>query len=148
MTTNSFLDSERKSLEKLKKLQLPNYFKKVGYILFILSFIVLLTNQFIIEELIVTLIAKYGMLIGMLIYSVSKEKIEDELIVKLRSQSYTFAFIIGVIYTLIQPVVNYLFDFIIDDNKPNFENYGDFNILWFLLSIQLFYFEFQKRLFK
>jgi len=148
MTTKSFLDSERKSLEKLKKLQLPNYFKKIGYVLFILSFLVLITNQFIIQQLTITILAKYGLLTGMLIYSVSKEKIEDELVIKLRMQSYTFAFIIAVIYTLIQPIVNYLVDFIIDDNKPDFENYGDFNILWFLLSIQLFYFEFTKRLHK
>lgn len=148
MTTKSFLDNEIKSLSKLKKLQLPNYFKKIGYVLFILSFLVLVTNQFIIQQLTITIMAKYGLLTGMLIYSVSKEKIEDELIIKLRMQSYTFAFVIAVVYTLIQPIVNYFFDFIIDDNKPNFENYGDFNILWFLLSIQLFYFEFTKRLHK
>jgi len=63
-------------------------------------------------------------------------------------QSYTFAFLIVVIFTLLHPLMNFLVDFIIDDNKSNISDYGDFEILWLLLGSQLWFFEIQKRLHK
>ena len=43
----------------------------------------------------------------LLVISLSKEKIEDEFIDSLRSQSYRLAFIMAIVYSLVQPVVNY-----------------------------------------
>ena len=47
------------------------------------------------------------LLIGLLIISVSKEKIENEFIVSLRSQSYRLAFILAIVYSLVQPLANF-----------------------------------------
>jgi hypothetical protein len=135
-------------LNKLANHQIPNNFKKIGGIIFFSSFILLVGNQLFFEKLNLSIIAKYGLLIGMFLWSISKEKIEDELILKLRMQSYTFAFLIVVIFTLLHPLMSYLVDFVIDDNKSNISDYGDFEILWLLLGSQLWFFEIQKRLHK
>ena len=148
MEIKSFWDCERKSLREMSKYQIPNRFKKIGVGLAIFSFISLLINSFSINTLEFREIAKYGMLIGMLLISISKEKIEDELITKLRMQSYTFAFIIGVIYSLILPFIDYFFDVIFKTDEAIIKDMGDFQILWILLSVQIFYFEILKKLHK
>jgi hypothetical protein len=62
-------------------------------------------------------------------------------------QSYTFAFIAGVIITLLtNPLFNYIKNLILDKQQENFEGVGDWQVLWILLSLQVFYFEFLKRM--
>jgi len=140
MTLKSLMDNEHKRMEKLKNLQLPHSYKKIGFGIFILSFIAFLIVAFATDSLEAKLITKYGILMGLLITSISKEKIEDELIIELRMQSYTFAFVIGVIYSLGMPFIDYLFDFIFQNDKAIFKDMGDFQILWMLLFVQVFYF--------
>jgi uncharacterized oligopeptide transporter (OPT) family protein len=104
-------------------------------------------NKLSIENIDLKLTSKYGILIGLLLISISKEKIEDELIKSLRMQSYTFAFIAGVIITLLtNPIFNYIANLISEKQQGSFEGVGDWEILWILLSIQVFYFEFLKRM--
>jgi len=148
MTLKSVLECERKSLEKMKKYQLPNQFKKIGFSVLIISFVSLFINKFSISNSEFTLIAKYGILVGLLVVSISKEKIEDELVNNLRMQSYTFAFIIGVVITLANPFFSYIVDFFIKAKESSTNDVGDWQILWLLLSIQVFYFEFLKRMHK
>jgi hypothetical protein len=148
MTTNSFMDCERKNLDKLKKLQLPNHYKKLGIAIVLISLAALLLNKFIFEIEQLRPAAKYGMLIGMLLISISKEKIEDELAAQLRMQSYSFAFIAAVAYTLALPLIAFLIDWVIKTKEANVKDIGDFTILWMLLFIQVFYFEMLKRMHK
>ena len=89
--------------------------------------------------------AKYGILLGLLFISLSKEKIEDELMINLKMQSYTFAFVISVIITLTNPLFTYITSVLFEKQMNVFKGIGDWQVLWFLLSIQLFYFEFLKR---
>jgi hypothetical protein len=141
------MECERKSLEKMKRYQLPNRFKKIGIVIIVISLVAFFVNKFSIENIDVKLTAKYGILVGLLIVSISKEKIEDELITSLRMQSYTFAFIAGVIITLLtNPLFNYIANFISQRQQENFQDVGDWEILWILLSVQVFYFEFLKRM--
>lgn len=147
MDVKSFMECERKSLEKMKRYQLPNGFKKIGIGIIVVSLIAFFVNKFSIENIDLKLTAKYGILLGLLIVSISKEKIEDELITSLRMQSYTFAFIAGVILTLLtNPLFNYIANFISQKQQENFQEVGDWEILWILLSVQVFYFEFLKRM--
>ena len=148
MTVKSFLDCEREKMLKLNNLQLPHQFRKVGIILFVISIISLIIAALSVDSLLVKQIAKYGMLIALLIISISKEKIEDELSIKLRMQSYTFSFICGILYALVLPFVNYLFDFVLSAENPNIEGLGDFSILWILLTVQVLFFESLKRFHK
>lgn len=149
MDAKSFMECERKSLERMKRYQLPNSFKKVGIGIIILSLVAIIVNKLSIDNAELTLTAKYGILVGLLVISISKEKIEDELITSLRMQSYTFAFIAGVVITLLSnPLVNFIANLISDEQQQVFEGVGDWQILWMLLSIQVFYFEFLKRMSK
>jgi|TARA_B110000977_G_C10937733_1_gene439640 hypothetical protein len=147
MNVKSFMECERKSLEKMKRYQLPNRFKKIGIGIIIISLVTFFVNKFSIENIDLKLTAKYGILVGLLLVSISKEKIEDELMTSLRMQSYTFAFIAGVIITLLtNPLFNYIANIISQKQQENFQEVGDWEILWILLSVQVFYFEFLKRM--
>tara|TARA_R110000850_G_scaffold80862_1_gene173625 strand:- start:177518 stop:177967 length:450 start_codon:yes stop_codon:yes gene_type:complete len=147
MNVKSFMECERKSLEKMKRYQLPNRFKKIGIGIVIISLVTFFVNKFSIENIDLKLTAKYGILVGLLLVSISKEKIEDELVTSLRMQSYTFAFIAGVIITLLMnPLFNYIANIISQKQQENFQEVGDWEILWILLSVQVFYFEFLKRM--
>lgn len=147
MDLKSFMEYERKSLEKMKKYQLPNWFKKIGIGIILISIVAFFVNKFSIEDIDIKLISKYGILVGLLLISISKENIEDELITSLRMQSYTFSFIAGVIITLLtNPIFNFIANFISQRQGENFQEVGDWEILWILLSVQVFYFEFLKRM--
>ncbi len=146
MTTKSFIDCERKKLDKLKKYQLPNKFRKIGITIFIISFIALFIVAFTSNNQEFKQITKYGVLIGLLIASISKEKIEDELVRDLRMQSYTFAFIFAVIITITNPLFSFIANSFFDKQQDNFNGVGDWQILWMLLSIQFFYFEYLKKM--
>ena len=122
MNVKSFMECERKSLEKMKRYQLPNRFKKIGIGIIIISLVTFFVNKFSIENIDLKLTAKYGILVGLLLVSISKEKIEDELMTSLRMQSYTFAFIAGVIITLLtNPLFNYIANIISQKQQENFQ---------------------------
>jgi hypothetical protein len=129
----------------LNKVQLPSFYKNIGLGLLVISFIVLTILKFIDEEdLWVRPALKQAMLIGLLIISLSKEKIEDELIESLRSKSYALAFIIGVLYTLFQPLANYIVDLFLGKQDGPTE-IGYVQVLLFMLLIQVGFFELLKR---
>ena len=148
MSLQSIVEWERKKLQSFSQMQLPNRFKTVGIYLAIISFLALFVNKFTVDQLIYREISKYGMLVGLLLVSISREKIEDELIIKLRMQSFTFAFIAGVGISLIQPFVNFALDSLIEGSEAVFKGNGDFVILWLLLSVQVFCFVLLKRVHK
>ena len=146
MFSKSFTDCERERFKNLGKLQLPNWMKKFGIGLAILAFLFLFVNKFTADAPELRMAAKYGLLVGFLLISVSRDQIEDELITKLRMQSYSFAFIIGVVITLVQPFINFFVDDLVKPGSGLIKDTGDFEVLWMLLSIQVFVFEMLKRL--
>ncbi len=146
MNVKSIMECERRSLEKMKKYQLPNKFKKIGIGIIVFSIVAIITNKLSIDNIDLTLTAKYGILLGLLVVSISKEKIEDELITNLRMQSYAFAFIVGVVITLTNPLFSYIANIVFEKQQENFQGIGDWQVLWILLSVQVFYFQFLKRM--
>ena len=145
MKMKSILDCESRSLERINSLQLPTIFKKIGIGLFLISLIILLVLAFTSNDDTFKLVSKYGMLIGLLIVSISKEKIEDELVRDLRLRSFSFAFIVGILYALSLPFVDYLVDLIIQSQNADLKGLGDFPILWILLTCKVGYFELLKK---
>ncbi len=146
MNVKSIMECERKSLEKMKRYQLSNKFKKIGFGIVIISLATIIVNKLSMDIVDLNLTAKYGILFGLLIVSISKEKIEDELITNLRMQSYAFAFIAGVIITLTNPLFSYIANIIVEKQQDNFQGIGDWQVLWILLSVQVLYFEYLKRM--
>jgi len=146
MNLKSIPECERTKLERfLNKVQLPNSYKKIGFAIALLSFIVMIVLKFISNEpLWIKQILKQAMIIGLLIISLSKEQIEDELIETLRSKSYALAFIIGVGYTMLQPLANYIVDQILGKQDTPTE-IGYVQVILFMLLIQVGFFEVLKR---
>lgn len=147
MKTSKIIECERKRFGKLVNFRLPSKFMKVGISLGLLSIVMMFVRAFALEgdtEWMKLLLQK-TLLIGMLIMSISKDKEEDEMVVILRSQSYAIAFVIGVIYALIMPYVEFGVDSVIESNISEFKNLGDFQVLLFMLMIQLLFFHNLKR---
>lgn len=143
MALKSSDQSELKSIEKLIKFQLPNKFKAIGFGIFIISLLFILASPFTLENYehndLLDKAAKSVLLLGLLAISISKEKVEDELIITLRMKSYGYAFIGGVLYVIIMPFINYLIIYLYSSN-PKIEGVSDFTILGMLLTIQIYSF--------
>jgi hypothetical protein len=146
MMSEKIIECENKRLNKIANFRLPNYFKKIGIGIFILSFLGIMSKLIITgDSELINEISKKGFLIGMLLISISKEKIEDEFTIKLRAQSYSMAFVIGVIYALLMPYVEYGVSNAVHSGGEVFKDLGDFQVLTFMLLIQLmFYYTLKK----
>tara|TARA_R100000789_G_C2961383_1_gene138042 strand:- start:167 stop:613 length:447 start_codon:yes stop_codon:yes gene_type:complete len=145
MSKQSFCDKERNRIEKMNKFQLAYKYKRVGIIIAITAFSLMIAKKFIDEPDWVKPILSNLLLIGFLIISISKDKIEDEYIDSLRAQSYRLAFILSVIYSLIQPLVNYGVDFLLNEEPKAFYDFDYFQVLFFMLVVQIMFFTQMKR---
>lgn len=146
MAIKDVIECERNKLNKIQNYRLPIYFKHIGFALFVISFFIIMSRLFIDDQSeILRELGKKGFLIGMLLISISKDKEEDELIMKIRSQSYALAFVIGVIYALVMPYVDYGVSNVLKPEGETLKNLGDFQILIFMLMIQLMFFYVLKR---
>ncbi|MCH3882150.1 MULTISPECIES: hypothetical protein [Tenacibaculum] len=145
MSQQSFCEKERKNLEKLNKFQLGNQFKKIGVIIAIGSFILMIARKYFEDSEWIRPVLHGLLLIGLLIISVSKEKIEDEYVDSLRSQSYRLAFIMAIVYSLVQPLINYAVA-VLFNQDDNLKGFSYFQVLFFMLIVQLLFFWQLKRM--
>lgn len=147
MKKESFIDCERKRFEKLIKFRLPHKFLKIGMGIAGFSIIAMVVRGFLHEsgtEWLKVLFQK-TLLIGMLIMSISKDKIEDEMTVQLRAQSYMYAFVLGIVYALVMPNVEFGVSNIVNHGGEVYKDLGDFQVLLFMLMIQLMFYHNLKR---
>lgn len=148
MEIEKLVDCERKRFLKIINFRLPSQFKTIGLIVVLLTIVAMFVRAFAMEgdtEWLKLLLQKF-LLIGMLIMSVSKDKIEDEMTVSLRSQSYAIAFIVGVMYALIMPYVEFGVSNVVHYGGEAYKDLGDFQVLLFMLMIQLMFYHTLKRL--
>lgn len=144
MTFKKMIEHDRKLFEKLRRFQLPNHWKRVGYWVVAIVFGLMIAKRFVDEPSWVKPLLNNLFLMGLLIVSISKEKIEDERIAALRSQSYGIAFITGVFYAFVQPYVGYLVELVIRPEEAN-ADMSYFQVLVFMLVVQLMFFRQLKR---
>jgi len=147
MNTEKIMDCERKRFQKLINFRLSYSFMKVGVVIAVVSIVIMFVRAFILDGDTdwLKLILQKTLLVGMLIMSISADKEEDEMTASLRAQSYAIAFVIGVIYALIMPYVEYGVDHVLDTNPSALKNLGDFQVLLFMLMIQLLFYHNLKR---
>ena len=141
----TFCERDRQQLNRMLKFRLPAYYFKVGIGLFLLSFSYMIVHKaFSIELEFIRSLARSCMVVGLLFCSLAREPFEDERTRLIRAQSYSLAFIIGVIYAVVQPFINYGVDQLI--GKPaDLNDNGVIGILVFMLFIQLgFFYSFKK----
>ena len=143
---NTFCEAEMRRLRKIENfLVLPNQFKKIGLILFVLSFIILIAIKIIeIESRMGVSLLKQTLLVSLLLMAVSREKIEDELIAMIRGRAFSLAFICGVIYALVQPYFDFLVIELVKGGAIH-EEMNAFQLLFVMLGVYLMFFHVLKR---
>jgi hypothetical protein len=147
METEKIIECETKCLKKMVNFRLPYRFMKIGILVFGLTIAGMFVRAFVLEgdtEWLKLLLQK-TLLIGMLIMSLSKDKIEDEMTISLRSQSYAIAFVVGVAYALIMPYVEFGVSNLVHSGGESYKDLGDFQVLLFMLMIQLMFYHVLKR---
>ena len=147
MNMKKIMECEQRQFRKLANFRLSSKFMNVGIAIGTMSIVMIFVRTFALgddTEWLKLLIQK-TLLIGLLIMSISKDKEEDEMVVALRSQSYAIAFVIGVVYALVMPYIEFGVDSAIASNVSEFKNLGDFQVLLFMLMIQLLFFHSLKR---
>ncbi|OZV68138.1 hypothetical protein CA834_10860 [Winogradskyella aurantia] len=119
----------------------------VGLAIALLSVLMMFIRAFVLDGELewLKLLLQKTLLVGMLIMSLSKDKIEDEMTMGLRSQSYAIAFIVGVIYSLVMPYVEYGVSNVVHSGGEVYKDLGDFQVLLFMLMIQLMFYHTLKR---
>lgn len=140
----SLCEKERSRIEKMNKFQLPNRYKQIGLYGALFIFGLMIAQKFF-DEPSWMKPALRGLLLGfMLLMSLAKDKVEDEFIDSLRSQSYRLAFILAIVYSLVQPFINYGVGILFDASET-LEGFSYFQVLFFMLVVQLMFFYQLKR---
>ncbi len=145
MSKQSICERERSYLEKMNKFQLSNQFKKIGIFIAIGTFVLLIGRKYVENSEWTRPILQGILLVGLLLTSLAKDKEEDEFIDSLRSQSYRIAFILVILYALIQPFINYSVGLLFDAEEK-LEGFNYFQVLFYMLIVQLMVFWQLKRL--
>ena len=147
MKTEKIIECERQRFEKLVNFRLPHKFMMIGIAIAAISIIAMFVRAFLLEGDTewLKLVCQKTLLIGMLIMSVSKDKVEDEMTMTLRAQSYAIAFVIGVVYALVMPYVDYGVSNMVNLESESLKDLGDFQVLLFMLMIQLMFYHNLKR---
>lgn len=146
MAKETFCEAEERRFERFKNFGLPHSFKKIGIAIIVLSLLTIIIGKMAdFNNPTLKFAMKRIILVGLLVIALAKEKIEDERILTMRGQAFSMAFVAGVVYTLVQPLVNLIADLIVEDDKGPLTDIGDFQILWFLLTMYLLFFYMIKR---
>lgn len=147
---SNFCENEERRIDKFSRFQLSNSFRRIGWIIILISVVLLLINRTIIVDPYTQLVLRHivlnTMIIGLLMISLAKEKIEDELIVSLRAKSYRMAFIFGVLYSLVQPYTVLVIRSLKESEPTDSTNtFSYFQVIIFMLIVQIAFFERFKR---
>lgn len=146
MTKETFCEAEERRFNKLKNMGLPNSFKKIGIAIVVLTFVFLIVRKiFDLDIPVLKIVVKRITLLGLLLIVLAREKVEDEMIKTIRAQALSMALIMGVVYVLVQPLVNYGVGLLISPEDEVLKDLGDFQIIWFMLTIYLAFFYLIKR---
>ncbi|MFE3867655.1 hypothetical protein ACFX5E_06145 [Flavobacterium sp. LS2P90] len=148
MELKSKTQGDIESINNITGFQLPYKFKIYGLVVFIVSMISSILLEIYLEEYkyndLIKRIAISTAIVGLLIISISKEKIEDELILKLRMQSYNYAVLGAVIVYLTMPFIN-LAIVASFSSIPKMDGSKDVAVLGLLLTIQILAFRKLKK---
>tara|TARA_R110000787_G_scaffold108621_5_gene217056 strand:- start:2461 stop:2907 length:447 start_codon:yes stop_codon:yes gene_type:complete len=146
MNFKTISECEERRISKIINFKFPTYYKKIGWIGFVLISVSLIATKFFDGDFTILVeILKKLLLVFLLMVVISKEKVEDEMVKTIRAQSFSIAFIGGVLYTLLQPIVNLIVSSLFRPNKIIFEDLGDFQVLWFMLIVYLVVFSKLKK---
>lgn len=120
---------------------LPHAFKRLGWGLFLFAF----PAWFFLKGLPEWRLGAEGLvLIGLLLIAVSQDRIEDEYTLRLRARAFAYAFVIGVLYAVIQPLFNWAVAAGLDQEGASWESLPSYAVLWFMLVVQIGFYQAMK----
>jgi hypothetical protein len=147
MRMSKLAECEQRRLLKWINFRLPHQFIYIGLGLVVATFFAMLIRKFGYSE--DTEVLKYALqkalLFGLLLISVSKDKIEDEMTLGLRAQSYALAFVIGVVYAIVMPYIEFGVSNVVHNGGEAYKDLGVFQVLLFMLLIQVCFYHVLKR---
>lgn len=148
MTVKDIIECEKRSFHnQMKELKLlPHTYLKIGIFLSIATFAAMVFLGIMGDYAITKLVVKNVMLVSLLMVAISRDKEEDEMTLKLRSQAFVLAFIWGVLYAAAQPFINMIAGFFIGPEKEGWTQMSVNQVLFFMLMIQLAFYHVSKRL--
>lgn len=123
---------------------IPYAFKKVIYVVFgliVLVAILSIAQVLPFEKDLVKTVLKSVLLITFLLFALTEDKVEDELILKIRLKAFAASFIYGVATLVIDPLINLIFDGRFYSDKSANELLTSMFLFYFLI----FYFMKKKR---
>ena len=141
MTTKDVIEHEKRSFHKqMKELKLlPNKYFKIGIGAAIISFIGMLFLKYLGDYGMLIQLLRNVMLVSLLVITVSKDKEEDEMTMKLRSQAFVLAFIWGVLYAAVQPIISIIANFFMSTESEEWTEMSMYQVL--LLPLQKVHFQ-------
>ena len=147
MDMHRIWECERRQLEKWYHFRLPGSFVQLGWLVFGLTIVGLLAIKLLGGEWhLMRDFLRKGMLVGLLLVSLARDREEDEMTLHLRAQSYAVAFICGVLYAVVQPYITYVLSLWLERPDPaRYLEWGGFQVLVFMLLVQVLYYGMLKR---
>lgn len=146
MGLQSMKEYEQRKMEKLLSFKLPNYWKKIGWTLFGVSLLIVLSTKFIDGDLEFLKDAlKRVVLVSLFTVVLSREIVEDERIQQIRGKAFSLTFLLTALYILFQPIANFIVGSIFGKKMGLFDDLGDFVILWMMLVVYLMFYTLIKK---
>jgi hypothetical protein len=134
-----------RKIDKYTNFLLPYKFKRIGLVLFVLACISYFTAVFFVENILYCALslnlAETIAIVGLLLVAISKEKTEDELISKIRMQSYHYAVIGTVIVQFFISFFPFIFVFPFPSETLKITKSIDVSVLLYLLVIKVIIFK-------
>lgn len=149
-TKKSVLECESETVDKWSRFKLPNKLKPIGWIIAITSFIAFLftRNAGLDNFLWLFLIKNIGVL-GLAMVTLSKEKIEDEMLNSLRGKAMLFTLFCIIFFIILTPFITVLLSGLItDDFRSTAFELSQYNTLSCVMLMYILGFETMKRLYK
>ena len=144
MDCKNLMEKDRRMFERIRKFQLPPNWKRIGFGLVVVALGLMILRRYVDNLEQYSPLFSHLFLLGLLLVSVSRDKLEDEMISVLRGQSYAVGFVTGVVYALVQPYINYLVAAVIKPENATLDM-SVLQVLTFMLVVQLLFFWQLKR---
>jgi hypothetical protein len=100
---------------------LPNYFKKIGVVLIVLTFAPILFIKLmgvdisLYDKNLFRIITFDLFILGLLFVVWAKDKIEDERVIFIKFKSMAWAFFLAVLFALVKPLMDFVFEYRVAD---------------------------------
>lgn len=130
---------------KVKAEMLPNYFKKIGVLIMIVTFVVLVILKIMhsdilhVQSHLFRIFSINTFLLGLFFVAAARDKVEDEMTAFIRLKSMQWAFLFSIIYVIFRP-----FEYLIWGD-PIEEMQAQGLVLLMLIAYLLMYFIQKKR---